>query len=126
MQSNWYGGILQLNYNIPFKVTPHRQKDVPCEGKVSVFLQETSELIKNHIRRCQGIYFKAQEGSPFSGEASFSEDKPVFIIPFFIKVCFNLNVLSALQTHLNRESSVLIIYFIPYRSCLSNLKLEKI
>lgn len=109
---------------MPLKVIPHRQKDVPCGGKVSVFLQETSELIKNHIRGCQGIYFKAQEGSPFSGEASFSEDKSVFIIPFFIKVCFNLKILSALQTHLNRESTVLIIYFIPYRSCLSNFNFK--
>lgn len=96
--------------------------------RVSFFLaKETSELIKNHIRRCQGIYFKAQEANPFFfyGEASFSEDKPVFIIPFFIKVCFNLNILGAPQTHLNRESTVLIIYFIPCRSCLSNSKLEK-
>ena len=71
-----------------------------------MFPQETSELIKNHMGRCQGIYFKAQGGSSVSAEASFSEDKPVFIIPSFIKVCFNLNSLSMLQTHPNRESSV--------------------
>lgn len=40
-------------------------------------------------------------------------------------MCFNLNILSTLQTHLNRESSVLIIYIIPYRYCLCNFELKK-
>lgn len=114
-----------MNYDMPLK--SHIAPSKGCEGKLFVFfLKETSELIKNHIRRCRGIYFKAQESNPFSGEASFSEDKPVFIIPYFIKVCFNLNVLSTVQTHPNRESTVLITYFIPYWFCLSNFKLEKL
>lgn len=108
LKLNWWYFAIELRH--PLKSQTTSPKDVPRKGKVSVFLKETSELIKNHIRRCQGIYFKAQEGSSFSGEASFSEDKPVFIIPFFIKVCFNLNILSMLQTHLYRESTVLITF----------------
>lgn len=47
----------------------------------------------------------------FSSAASFSEeDKPMFIIPFFIKVRFNLYVLSRLRTHLNGESTPLSLY----------------
>lgn len=49
----------------------------------------------------------------------------VFIIPFFIKARFNLDILSMLQTRLNGEATVLIIYFIPCRSCLSNFNLER-
>lgn len=68
--------------------------------KFPSFLKETSELIKNHIRRCRGIYIKAQEGGSLSEEASLSEDKPVFTIPFFIKERFNLNFLCILETSL--------------------------
>lgn len=56
------------------KVLPSR----PHEVKLSQFLQETSDLMK--------------ESHPGEGRPLARTSRPVFTVSFFIKVCFNLGI----------------------------------
>lgn len=77
----------------------------PHEVKLSVFLQETSDLMKESHQGTSG------KGRPFLGGAILQRGQAGQCSPFhFSSKCV---LISAFRSHLNRELALFIIYIIP-------------